>query len=150
MVEATPELEEISLEALASRGRIVVCDDEPMQREVLSICLRSQGFEPLETGLGSECVRMAFKKRPQAILLDLDLPDASGLDICEQLADAPQTNEIPIIVLSGTDMPDVLVLRSTRKAGASFFLHKPYDPNAVLVLVERAIEESKTWDGPLD
>lgn len=148
MVEATPELEEFSLEALVSRGRIVVCDDEPLQREVLSICLRSQGFEPLETGLGSECVRMAFKKRPQAILLDLDLPDANGLEICEQLADAPQTSGIPIIILSGTDKPDIL--RSTRKAGASFFLHKPYDPNAVLALVERAIEESKSWDDQLD
>jgi CheY-like chemotaxis protein len=82
---------------------------------------------------------------PSAIVLDLGLPDTDGLLICEQLADLPETCSIPIIILSGKEQPGIV--RRCRAAGCHYFLRKPYDPNALLVLVRQAIRDASNWDG---
>ena len=75
------------------------------------------------------------------VLLDLGLPDTSGLKVCQRLVDDPATSDIPIIVLSGIQKPDII--RSSRSAGCRYYVRKPYDPNALLVLIDRAIEETQ-------
>ncbi len=82
---------------------------------------------------------------PSAIILDLGLPDTDGLTICEQLADSPETCSAPILILSGKEEPGLV--RRCRAAGCHYFLRKPYDPNALLVLVREAIREA---NGQLD
>lgn len=141
IAEADPQLE--ACEQGLKRGRVIVCDDQPELREILSLCLKHRGYEPVETGLGQECLRLATQTLPQAILLDLRLPDVCGLEVCAELSDSIQTRDIPVIVVSGVGETDTV--RNVRRAGASFFLHKPYDPNALLTILQRAIEESESW-----
>ncbi len=88
---------------------------------------------------------MARDKKPHLVLLDLRLPDANGLDICTQLDELPSTCGTPIIILSGVESSDVI--RRTRTAGGLFFVRKPYDPSALLVLIQHAIDVSHdtTW-----
>lgn len=86
---------------------------------------------------------MARQDPPHLVLLDLRLPDMEGFELGEQLADDPTTAGVPVIVLSGMERPDIV--RRTRAAGCRFFMRKPYDPNALLVLIKSALEESSIW-----
>ncbi|MCC9609724.1 response regulator [Blastopirellula sp. JC732] len=142
IMESNPQLDPIS-EFGAARGRVLICDDDWSQRELLTLILRKNGFETLDTGLGDECRRYAASEPISAVLLDIDLPDASGLDICEELSDAQSTHQLPIILISGMDQADIV--RSARRHGARFFLQKPYDPAAVIALLERALDETSPW-----
>ena len=69
--------------------------------------------------------------------------NGNGLDMCQVLSDDPQTSGIPVIILSGMERPDII--RATRSAGCKFFVRKPYDPNALLILIEQAISETEEW-----
>jgi CheY-like chemotaxis protein len=81
--------------------------------------------------------------RPSLIVLDLRLPDTDGFSVCSQLVDDPATSEIPVIILSGMERPDII--RQSRAAGCQYFVRKPYDPNALLILIRQAIDESRGW-----
>ena len=86
---------------------------------------------------GHRGLRLARERLPDLVLLDLRLPDVDGFEICEELTDSPDTCHIPIIIVSGLDQPDVV--RTARAAGCEFFIGKPYDPNALLTLIEHAL-----------
>ncbi|WP_158265476.1 response regulator [Blastopirellula marina] len=142
ITENIPQLEPV-FDCGDSRGRVLICDDDPLLRELLTLILQKNGFETLDTGRGEECLRYAASERISAVLLDIDLPDASGLDICEEISDAQSTQQLPIIMLSGMEQRDLV--RSARRRGARFFLQKPCDPAAIIALLERALDESSSW-----
>ncbi len=92
---------------------------------------------------GADGLARAKAEPPSAIVLDLGLPDVDGLAICEQLTDAAETCSVPVIILSGLDQPGIV--RRCRAAGCHFFLRKPYDPNALLLLIRQAIRHADDW-----
>ena len=123
--------------------RILIIDDDLPQAEALGYCLRRQGFE---VSLATNCaagLQVARTQAPHLIILDLCLPDGDGLDVCAELSDARETAGVPVIIVSGADRTGVV--RQARTAGCQFFVHKPYDPNALLVLVEQALTDAQAW-----
>jgi CheY-like chemotaxis protein len=124
--------------------RILIVDDDEAMVDVLSRRLSQQGFDTLAAYSGGAGLELARKELPLLILLDLRLPDQDGLAVCEQLVDSAETCDIPVIVLSGLDRPDIL--RRCRAAGCHYFVRKPYDPNALLVLIRQAITDSGRSD----
>ena len=141
IADAIPELE--STPNLDYRGEVLICDDEPDICEALALFVRKRGFDPVVTHMGSECMSLAVKQRPAAILLDVNLPDICGLDVCAQLSDADQTREIPIIILSASGEGNMV--QQSRRSGARFYVRKPYDPNTVVAILEQAINDSQSW-----
>ncbi|QDU93543.1 response regulator [Lignipirellula cremea] len=127
------------LEEAVDRTKILIVDDDDDQSSALSYRLNKYGFATLTADTVERGVRQSRDKSPDLILLDVRLPDGSGLDLCRILADDPHTWSIPIIIVSG--MESQSVVRNARTAGARFFLKKPYDPNALLVLIENALRE---------
>ncbi|NLS90757.1 MAG: response regulator [Planctomycetaceae bacterium] len=119
--------------------RILIVDDDKSIVEVLSHRLSTQGFEPLAAHTGADGLQRAREDRPSLILLDLRLPDTDGLSICRELVDSSDTWDIPVIIVTGRDDPDIV--RRCRAAGCRFFVHKPYDPNALLILIRQALED---------
>ncbi len=71
------------------------------------------------------------------------LPDIDGLSVCERLANSPDTCDIPVIILSGMERPDII--RRSRAAGCRCFVSKPYDPNALLIFIRHWIGENHGW-----
>jgi CheY-like chemotaxis protein len=142
-------LEQLEPAPLATRERpkILIVDDDDALADVLSDRLERQGFEALTAETGGAGLAKARSENPALIVLDLQLPDIDGFAICEQLADSPETCAIPVIILSGTERPDIL--RRCRAAGGHYFVRKPYDPNVLLILIRQAISEIDGWD-PLD
>jgi DNA-binding response OmpR family regulator len=135
---------------IAARPRysVLIIDDDDTLSEVLSHRLSQQGFSTRAAYSGSTGLTKAKSEPPSAIILDLGLPDADGLTVCEQLADSPETCSVPILILSGKEEPGLV--RRCRTAGCHYFLRKPYDPNALLVLVRQAICDSNSRDGGVD
>ena len=123
---------------------ILIVDDDEVLADVLSRRLQQQGFVTLTADSGQSGLDTARSELPALIVLDLRLPDIDGFAICEQLADSSDTCDIPVIILSGMEEPDIL--RRCRAAGCHYFVHKPYDPNALLVLIRQAIREAEGWD----
>lgn len=122
---------------------ILIVDDDADQAETLSRRLLSQGYETLTADTAKQALELARAERPHLVLLDLGLPDADGFDVCRELDDGPQTTSIPVIIVSGEERPDVL--RRARGAGSQFYVRKPYDPNALLILIESALQSAESW-----
>lgn len=125
---------------MQKRRAVLIIDDDDTLSDVLSHQLKKQGFSTVAAYSGEAGLKKAKAERPAAILLDLCLPDADGLAICEQLVDAPETCGVPVLILSGKEQPGLV--RRCRSAGCHYFLRKPCDPNALLVLLRQAICET--------
>ncbi|MCA9175535.1 MAG: response regulator [Planctomycetales bacterium] len=119
------------------RGSILIIDDDRDQAFVLAKRLEKLGFATGTAHEGRDGLGRALAEEPDLVVLDLQLPDMSGLDVCREIADSPRTCGLPVIVVSGEDAPDIV--RECRAAGSEFFVRKPYDPNVLLVLIEQAI-----------
>ncbi len=122
---------------------ILIVDDDAMT-DLLALRLQKQGFETITVATGERGLQRARSQQPAVIVLDLRLPDADGFDVCQHLADSPETCAIPVIILSGMEHPDIL--RRCRAAGCQFFLRKPYDPNVLLTLIRQSIDDAAHWD----
>lgn len=122
--------------------RVLVIDDEGNLRRMLRMVLEEEGFTVTEAASGEEGLALAGESRPEAILLDLVLPGASGLEVLPGLrAAAPGT---PVIMMSGeATLADAV--EATRR-GAFHFLEKPLTPEAVLVTLRAALEVSRARD----
>ncbi len=126
------------LEVKPVRPRILIVDDDHTQADVLATGLRQQGFDTITAQTGRAGLELAHTHHPQLVLLDLRLPDVDGLNICQELTDDARTCDIPVIILSGMERPDII--RRSRAAGCQYYVRKPYDPNALLLLVQNAIQ----------
>jgi CheY-like chemotaxis protein len=125
------------------RRSILIVDDEESTADVLAVRLDRQGYDTCVARSGSEGLAMARTLQPDLIVLDLRLPDVDGFTVCQRLVDSPETGEIPVIILSGMERPDII--RRSRAAGCRYFVRKPYDPNALLVLIEQSIGEAEPF-----
>ncbi|HUT88605.1 MAG TPA: response regulator [Thermoguttaceae bacterium] len=137
---------ELDSQDAGERETILIVDDDEAMADVLSRRLRQQGFETVTADTGASGVAVAQSLEPALIVLDLRLPDTDGFTVCQRLVDSPVTCHIPVIILSGMERPDII--RRSRAAGCSFFVRKPYDPNALLVLIRQALDERKAWAEP--
>lgn len=123
--------------------KILITEDDPCQMEILEFRFKQQGFQVIKANTGQKAKELAIEHLPDAILMDVDLPDMSGMELCRHLTDGETTADIPIVILSGSTEEGIV--REARSAGSSFFLHKPFDPTALLLLVNQAIEDSRQW-----
>ena len=121
-----------------ARYTVLIVDDEESIAEPLRVRLQRLGFATLTANSGRQASELARRERPDCITLDLGLPDIDGFELCQQLVDDEATSEIPVIIVSGNDSPDIV--RRARAAGCHFFVRKPFDPNALLALIRQAID----------
>jgi signal transduction histidine kinase/ActR/RegA family two-component response regulator len=107
---------------------IMVCDDSPDIRQLMSVVLDRAGAEALLAPTGEDAVAMLPSRRPDAVLLDLDLPGMSGIAVAEQLRGAAYDG--PVIAVTGGG--DELTPSMLRDQGFTDIIHKP-TPGSVIV-----------------
>jgi len=120
---------------------ILIIEDDPDISDVLSVRLDRLGFHTFSTDSGLSGVTLVRKILPHLVILDLCLPDIDGFTVCQELGDAAETCAIPVIILSGMECPDLV--RRCRAVGCRYYVRKPYDPNALLVLIHQALHETE-------
>lgn len=85
-------------------ARILIVDDDDMNRDSLSRLLRRRGYEILTAVDGAQALAMAQAEQPDLVLMDMNLPIVSGWDATRQLKAAPETSQVPIIALTAHAM----------------------------------------------
>lgn len=120
-----------------TRALLYIEDSADNVRLVERILSRRPGIELRVAGTGQEGVRTAIDSQPSLILLDNRLPDISGLDVLRQLAAAPATATIPVLIISG-DTADQTT-RDLREAGAAGFITKPFDIHHFLAEIDKHV-----------
>lgn len=109
---------------------ILLVEDDPLLRGAFRLLLEDAGYHVQEAGTAGDALRTISDDPPDLILLDLGLPDRSGLDLARQLRAQPGTAETPIIALTGhTAESDRIACLG---AGCSSFLAKPVGPRHLL------------------
>ena|ERR1700756_1009163 len=121
------------------RRKILIVDDYPGARYLRSRILSDAGYEVMEAGTGSDAMHIARTACPSLILLDVNLPDISGVEVCEQLKRDPITAAIPIIQITGAWISDEARQRGLA-SGASAYLVEPVDEVILLKTVVGLIE----------
>src|SRR5215472_15858759 len=84
--------------------RILVVEDNELNMKLLNDVLEAHGYEVMSTGRGAEAVEWARQYRPDLVLMDLQLPDLSGLEATRQLKGDPETRDIPVIAVTAFAM----------------------------------------------
>lgn len=112
---------------MTTNQKILVIDDDLAITELMSMLLKTFGFEVTTTNIGDEGIRLAREIEPSVVLLDLMMPDIDGWQVCKAIR---QTSNVPILVLSAINDPRMVA--SVLDVGADDFLVKPV-PSGVLV-----------------
>jgi CheY-like chemotaxis protein len=107
--------------------RILVVDNEPCIQEVAKVCLETvAGWDVILASSGAECLRVAAAEQPDAILLDVMMPDMDGMTTFQKLQENPTTQAIPVILLTAK------IQASDRQRYAQMgilgAIAKPFDP----------------------
>jgi CheY-like chemotaxis protein len=85
---------------------ILVVDDNPDTLATLQVLLSVLGFEVATARSAQEALRSIEKRRPDLIITDCEMPQMSGLALCQELRDRDQTADIPIVLYTGKELPD--------------------------------------------
>jgi signal transduction histidine kinase len=116
---------------------ILNVDDNEIGRYARTRFLTCAGFSVVEAGDGASAFLLARDRKPDLVLLDINLPDVSGLEVCRKLRTDPETERIPVVFLTASRLGDPDVVLGL-EAGGDNYLREPVDP-AVLVATVRAL-----------
>src|SRR4051812_35013830 len=98
---------------------VLAVDDNEAHRYIMSRMLRSLGFGVLEAATARDALRLALEKNPEVVLMDVNLPDGNGIDICRQIRE--QRDSTAVVLHTSTSPFDIMRTRG-EYAGADGFL----------------------------
>ena len=114
--------------------RILLVDDDPALRTLLRTTFEVADVDVTEADGADSARRRIRASRPDVIVLDVNMPGTTGLELCEELKADPATSDIPIILLTGSDGG---TSAEAKRVGADAFMRKPFSPLELLGLAER-------------
>jgi two-component system phosphate regulon response regulator PhoB len=120
---------------------VLLVEDEPAQREVLSYNLEADGFRVLTADNGEEALMMVAETPPDIIVLDWMMPNVSGIEVCRQLKTRSATRAIPIIMLSARS-EEVDRVRGL-ETGADDYVIKPYSMVELMARVRAQLRRTR-------
>lgn len=102
----------------------LIVEEDPDARRLLASCLRRLGLRVLEATSGAEASMLLDRTIPDVICLDLRLPDANGLMLCEQIRSTTRLRDVPVVVITALVRP--IDRAQAEVAGADEFVTKPF------------------------
>ena len=118
---------------------VLIVEDNELNMKLFRDLLEAHGYQTSGTSNGYEAIDLVRKSRPDLILMDVQLPKLSGIEVTRQLRAEPATADTPIIAitsfaLSGDE-------QRAKEAGASAYLAKPYSPFTLLSMIRELLPE---------
>ena len=125
-------------------ARILVVDDDPDLVESVTILLEAKNHEVIPAYGGIEGLEKAKKERPDAIILDIMMPDKNGYEVCKELKADPEYQDIPILLLTAV-ASKISTTTYTHRMGmeteADDYVDKPVEAKELVRLVERLLKK---------
>jgi DNA-binding response OmpR family regulator len=116
---------------------VLIIEDEADAAELFAEMMRVSGFRVLKTSSSTPALSLIATEKPDLIILDIMMPEVSGLDILRQMRQETALARIPVVVVSAKSMP--ADIRNGMEAGASTYLTKPVGFLELREAVERAL-----------
>ena len=116
---------------------ILVVDDEKEVLENVANVLTQAGFDCQCCSTAQAAIEFAAMHTPDMILSDINLGGHSGLEMCERIKEDEALKEVPVMFLSGAQIPDII--RRSHAVGGTYYLRKPFDPGVLVELVDKAM-----------
>jgi response regulator RpfG family c-di-GMP phosphodiesterase len=114
--------------------RILLVDDDPALRTLLRTTFEVADVDVVEADGADAARRRIRASRPDVIVLDVNMPGTTGLELCEELKADPVTSDIPVILLTGSSGGTTA---AAKRVGADAFVRKPFSPLELLAVAER-------------
>jgi DNA-binding response OmpR family regulator len=114
---------------------VLLVEDDDEAREMFAAALRMTGYQVRTAADGLAGLRMVEAFQPDVVVVDLALPIASGFDVLNELRAAKRTHHTPVIAISGNEHG---LREAKRHSGFFGILSKPFDPQALVRMVDRA------------
>ena len=115
--------------------RILLIDDDPVIRTLISECLSCFGHNVHSAASGAEGLAQLKAERPDAIIVDFQMPEMSGLEVLTHIRANPDTNTVPVLMLSANI--DDKVLKNNPSVQANHYLQKPFELKELIGMIER-------------
>jgi len=125
-------------QALQVLRTVLIADDEPSMRLLVHATIESDDYAVVEAEDGAEAWSMVQKHRPSLVLLDVQMPGRSGIEVLRSIKSDPQLKSTKVILL--TSKAQESDIESGLIAGADFYLTKPFSPLDLLTRVEEALQ----------
>jgi DNA-binding response OmpR family regulator len=124
-------------------GMVLVVEDEEDIATIVRVALETEGLEVHVTGSFRQAVYALKQARPRAVVLDILLPDGSGLTLLRRLRRDPDLSDVPVVMLSAISPHDELWRgRETGSWEWDAYIQKPFDPNEVASTVQKLVESA--------
>jgi PAS domain S-box-containing protein len=130
----------------AQKTLVLNVDDSDQGRHSKSRILREAGFEVVEAGTGEEALRQAHERAPDLVLLDLQLPDINGLEVCRRLRLADDTMATAVVHISSTFTAQDMG-KDSIESGADIFLAEPVEALELVTVVRTLARLRRTETG---
>lgn len=120
--------------------KIIIIEDEPDTAEMYAEMMRISGYQVVKYYGGVEAVAQVAEEEPSAVVLDLMMPDLSGLEVLHFMQEDPQLANVPVIIVSAKTLPSDI--EEGLAAGAELYLTKPVSFSDLKLAIERVIDIS--------
>jgi two-component system phosphate regulon response regulator PhoB len=117
--------------------RVLIVEDEAVILRLLEVNFRLAGFEVETAARGEEALAKAAASPPDVAILDIMLPGLSGIEVCQRLRSAPETAEVPIVMLSARTQDEER--ERSYALGVVAYVTKPFEPAELVEVVRRAL-----------
>jgi len=120
--------------------KVLVADDEVQYVDVVAYKLENAGIQVIRARDGQAALELALSEKPHLLILDYQMPALTGLEVCQQLRDHPDTAQIPVILLTarGLDIDQ----EELQRCGVDLLMPKPFSPRELLAKVQEIISAS--------
>ena len=122
---------------MSDQKTVMIIEDEPDAAELFGEMMRINGFRVIKMFSSTPAISMIAQEKPDVILLDIMMPDISGLEVLRYMRREPELARIPVIVVSAKSMPSDI--KSGLEAGASVYLTKPVGFQDLKQAVEKVL-----------
>lgn len=122
-----------------SKKKILVVEDEESLLKLESILLTSKGYEVQGVTTGQAALDAIAEEKPDLVLLDIMLPEMDGFEVCRRIKENPQTNDLPVVMLTAKKSREDMA--RGQQVGADWYITKPFKSVNVIETIQRFLNK---------
>lgn len=127
---------------MSESKKIMIVDDDHDCRVMVKAILDSSGYEVVDCEGGASAIKTLESMTPDLVILDIMMPEISGYDVAKKMKSVPETQGIPVIMLTAKGDPDDLIV-GYKDYGVDYYITKPFTTRQLLAGVKLVLDSSE-------